>query len=81
MNTILQSCGRNAAPEEGVPVPHGRRRYELFIFRHELAHISPRQINMINDFVRREVTLPRNRKDMPWEVDASNRALRWMRER
>ncbi|WP_444945371.1 RHS repeat-associated core domain-containing protein [Microbulbifer sp. VTAC004] len=50
-------------------------QYEMFVFRHELAHMHPSNIKMVNNWVD---PVP-SRETAPWEKDATSRAVNWAR--
>lgn len=49
---------------------------EMFVFRHELAHMEKLNLKMVDGWTGR---IP-ERASRPWEIDANERAMKWARE-
>ena len=55
--------------------------YTLYMFRHEHVHIQPHQIKMLRPYRIGAKAMPVTRDQMPFETDASERAINWMKNR
>ncbi|AMX02306.1 hypothetical protein A3224_06665 [Microbulbifer thermotolerans] len=49
------------------------QQQEMFVFRHELAHMHPENVKMLDNWVGRAPS----RANAEWEIDATNRAVNW----